>query len=194
MRMQLVAFFNSAVVESGFSEVYHLEIGTYADASAAASSLLGKRLAMMCEDIALHYARVSDIDVKGDSRLVSEINYPAPGTFAPGEKSEPLSNAVLVRQEATELHRGMREVRAIPDSVLDGQKYKTVLGWEAAFTDWKDKLRADPWRLKVKDPAGVGGVSLLAITELTNLKQVTHRNVGRPFGTAHGRRRPLSPP
>lgn len=187
MRAQLIAFFNSNKVQNGFSEVYHLEAATYLEATTAAFNMLTHRLALMCSDVELAFARVSSIDVRGDSKIIEEFTYPAPGTYSTTKLSEPLSNALLLRQEATELRRGMRELRAVPDEVFDGQKYTTIMGWEAALAVWANDLLGDPWRLRVKGPILGVSPALTGITAVKNTKRVTHRNVGRPFGFARGR-------
>jgi len=188
MRAQLVAFFNSTVLEQGFSEVYHMDIATYTEGQTAAAALLTKRIHTLNPDVALIFARISNIDVPGDSAIVEAFEYPQVGDLDIEGKSEPLSTALLLRQEATELRRGMRLLRGIPDDCVDGQEYDPTMDYTTKLNTYKDALLADPWRLKVKGPVLGFSPALVGITRVKNEGRITHRNVGRPFGFAHGRR------
>jgi len=184
MIFQLIAFFNSNEVKNGFSEVYHVEGADYSAAEVSALAMLALRLDMMASDVSLVFARLSDPTVKGDSRIVA-ANYPLPGTYVDADGVEPLDVALLVRTEATALHRGMREVRAIPEGLIKNQTFSTSVAFTAAFTAWKNILLTGPWRLKVK--VGVDLYDYLAYTAVDHNSRVSRRKAGRPFGLYRGR-------
>lgn len=174
----------------GWSESYPLIATTYAQAGAAIAAILTARLNMLATDVTCVYGRVSDLNVRGDSSPVTILNggvgtYPGPAGTITGD-----SNTVeLIRFQATNFHRSVKPVRALPSDCFINTTPTLTAAFVNAQAIWGNLVEADcsiATRIK-PTPAAPPYYTFTAITSWTG-ERFSHRKVGRPFGFVRGRR------
>lgn len=173
----------------GWSERYYLKSASYGDAIADLLLIWDARRAMLMDDCSLVYAYVSDLGIRGDSRVVFPEAGHITGSFsATGAKTLPPYNALQLRLESQALYHTFRPVRGIPSS-------EDIAGLPPAFGDFfnatKDfgialiALCYNRVKLKAADPNPALG-NFRTITASIPIKFIERRS-GRPFGLLRGK-------
>lgn len=148
MTMKVTLFFEMG--KHGWSESFLHNSNNHANAEVAADRLLQVRVPIMAKQAACTYIRISDIAVKGDSRVI----IPVPGGVK-GQLSSDCDvpwNSALVRCDAGPLYRRHVWVRGVPDDAVtvqaDGKvKYDSALQ-QAAWNKYFNELVVGGWVMK----------------------------------------------
>jgi len=177
-------FINDNASSYGWSENYYLkDEDNIVDAADLFATIVPERLAVLTDLHTAVAARVSQIDIPNDSRLLT--GFPAVGDLAAtfDTQVQPWT-ALLTRNEATSLSRGRTFFHGVlEDTFTAGRVYNPTnpnnAAWQTLFTSIKDHCAL---RHIVAD-----SVTLSDFSAVLPLRQV-NRKVGRPFGLLRGRR------
>jgi hypothetical protein len=191
-RMQGIIFF--AQGQQGWSEVYPLAATTYATAETAINDLVNARLDMLPVADSILGWRISDIDVKGDSKvelIEQQGSYDAAGT--PPAEPDVATTVIKIRADtADHLHRGVRYLHGIPDRVVLGGVYNPDAAFSTAMTAYLALLVTSvdikSRQIVAPGPPPVIVYTFHAIGECV-VDGVWSRKVGRPFGLHRGKLR-----
>jgi len=169
---------------NGWTEVYPLLAGGYAEASVSLGSILAARQDLLTSEVVNVFNRVSDITVRGDSKIVAGQGagdyVPVSGDLSP----DPV--VLKLRQEAGPPLRSIRYLHGVPEEVIENGIYAPTLVFENAMTAYIAAVLAGAGILK-KDAGPPVTYSVVEIAEAA-VVGVWARKVGRPFGLHRGRR------
>jgi hypothetical protein len=136
-------------------------------------------------------ARLSNVDVKGDSIPLPSILIPDAGTFGalPGDATYDQPLALRIAVKAGTLKRGMRWLRALPKSQISAAgDYSPTAPFTAALNTYLSDLEnLCSIATKIK---GAIAPPFYTFTVITSAIQAgaEPRKIGRPFGQPRGRR------
>lgn len=174
----------------GWSEAYPIQAADLNAAQAGLVAIVAARAPMLCTDVTIQGAFVSDTAVRGDSIAVDGL--PEGGTYAP----DPTANTWVDNQTlritfkaSDNIHRAVRHIHALPDDQLNELGHYIAHGtWPTALTDWIATLF-----LYVSVSHKIAGATEPPFytyygydTQGPNVRST--KKVGRPFGAPVGRR------
>lgn len=100
------------------------------------TAILGKGSLPDDQNPFLQYARVSQDDIPGDSRVAEYTLNAGTGSTGLGQADIP-NTCLLVRLEAGVLHRRSMYLRGIPDNIVtQGGQYTPYPGWTRPYNAW----------------------------------------------------------
>lgn len=170
---------------SGWSEVYGLQSTVLSTALTQLNSIMTKSLGLKHPDVTHIGARLSDLDIRGDSTLLPGQG---PGSYPPGLGTGAMPPFVVmrVRAESSSLYRGIRYLHGLPqDCFPDGSFFVPTLSWNAASTAYREELITSA-SLISRNPT-TGAYTLRSINGVAE-DGIWSRKVGRPFDLHRGRR------
>lgn len=148
-------FFNLSAY--GWSETMFTEGATHSGAFLRAQEYAEHRRKFMASNVVLKGIRISDEDVRGDS-YVEQLNYTSTMT-EPAPASDEAWTCLLIRLEATTLHRRNLFASGIPD-IWAGYTTAAISPATAvgtinlAIQDWLNHVASGVWRIKNIVPEG----------------------------------------
>jgi|SRR5215813_170346 len=174
----------------GWSESFYMTAADITAARSAMDTVIANRLDLAFTTFRLVYARVSDVAIKGDS-LVSALNYPLFGTYAPtgpGIVALEANCALDCQLFATSAIKNRTFLRGLSSDVINGRAYMAPSGWDANFTVWATSMISHT--VVARHRISVGPPPTYNYTAVTALHIIgaTARKPGRPFGLPRGRR------
>lgn len=173
---------------TGWSENFYIQSTDIATATAAFETLIPELMDLRPATVSGIWGRVSDLDVKGDSKQASAITFPVVGTYSPpgGETQSEPSTALLVSLVSSATEKNRWFLRGISSNLVEGRSKVPETAWDANFATVVTALKAS-WSTYVKNPSPPPTKMLDAITDVSIVRATTRR-VGRPFASPRGRR------
>ncbi len=187
------AIFLDTYANTGWSETWWTLAGqTYQKAQQSMEAYFQDRLTMDTADIEIPYLIISDIDVKGDSVVISYGDtWQGKIQIAAGVRMNPW-DALLVRlNDPSNNYRGFRFFHGLSFKFFTANRqWSTVGGGPALFAKVIATLQAQNlcWQVKQK-PVAIPPVYIQVPVGIGTPMRLTEHRVGRPFGLPVGRRR-----
>lgn len=176
-------YLNKTDMSRGWSEAYYPIGPSIDDADANMQAVINARIAMLPPNYVIAWARVDNPDTPRDSKFVSSIAYPAPGTYAPTPPTylEKTEAATLWEFVGSPTIKNRKFIHGLVNvDITNGDTYTPTPALGTATTAWASAVMANCFAW--------GGPSLLYIPIVQVLvKGLTTRRVGRPFGLRPGR-------
>lgn len=150
----------------GWSESLLNSAGDHTTALQRANQLLQVRSPIMAKEVACTYIRVSDIAIKGDSRISIPVAGGVKGML--GLTADAPWNAALVRCDAGALYRRSLWVRGVTDQQVHvsptGQLVFDHALQQAAWDAFRAEIVNGNWAMQALDKAAPGGLIANATT------------------------------
>lgn len=176
-------------LDFGWSEVYPITASDYPTGLAVLLAVKNTRLAILDSTVSLIAARVSSVDVKGDSYPIS-WSFPQVGTFSSGAGTANLDLAIRIKFFAGVLKRSNRFLHGLPLSQVAAGGVLTTTGpWSTALAAWVTEVENNcSIATKLHGAVVPPFYTFTAITGSSEVLIAEGKKVGRPFGLPHGRR------
>lgn len=173
----------------GATDVHAISDEALAGALVKLETVMAARIAMLCPDVTVQAAIVSNSEVRGDS-LLSDVT-PSVGTYDhEGVTTYDPTNTNLIRFTGTDfIHRSLRHIKFVPSDQFNvAGVFTQAAPWLAPRLTWMNAVVANtvvPIRI-----AGAVVPPFYTSVGIGNFVQEGghHRKIGRPSGLPAGRR------
>lgn len=182
-----ILFFQAGA--TGWSEVYPMNVASYAAAATDLAGIATDRLALLVSDASLIGSRISDSDVKGDSYPTGIV--PTVGTFATTPTDGTYYEGIALQNKVfgSTTKRSTRYLHALPKSQINSfGAYLPTAPFTTAYNTWVAKMIANvSIATKIKTAIVPPFYTFTPITAITE-EGAVKRAIGRPFDLPRGRR------
>jgi len=176
----------------GWSENFVITEASIDDAATFAGGYINLRMALSPDNVDMVYAKVSDVTIKGDSKLVQPTsgNFPFIGTWTADPVGAYLeaNTALLIKIVATPSKINRFFLRGLSLDVVTGREFKAPTAFVTALTALNTWLSTNV-QVRTQDKPHVHPPSYTyAPATDAFFVRVTARKPGRPFAGPRGRK------
>lgn len=186
----MASFYFTTIDNEGWSENIYIQSTTVDQAVTTAAGYIAPRMGLSPDNVDMVYGKVSDVAIKGDSKIVLPTmgNYPFIGTWVADPVGSYLeaNTALLIELVSDPSKKNRIFLRGLSLDVVTGREFKNPTGYAAKLTALTTFLTGTCYT-RNKDIADPTGFSFSQCTDAF-FTRVTARKPGRPFSIPRGRR------
>lgn len=173
--------------DSGWSETYWITAADSAAALVKAVAIKNARRGILPVSSWVQGIRVSNIAIRGDSRLATDVTYPQAGAWGDVDTDVAIPNlAIEVIKVNTDLYRSFTYLHSIDEAQVTNGVFTPTTPFGVAYAVWTGAVR-DNAVLYVRDKTNPTSFITVAIDNIVYRRVRSHKT-GRPFGLPVGRR------
>lgn len=176
----------------GWSENFYLQSADISSAATSASQYILPRTALSPDNVDLVYAKVSDVDIRGDSKIALPLSgsFPYAGTYVADPVGSYLeaNTAMLIELIGSPSKKNRFFLRGLSLDVVTGREYKAPAAFDTALTALTTFIVGRFLvRTQVQPTTVPPTYNYDACTDAFFTK-VSARKPGRPFSMPRGRK------